>query len=279
MGYDTFWDEYQLFFHHEFINEESFPDEKKALLQNEMGSYFINKDFTIYQEKTKPFDRINEADFKNNYLGFIRILLNILPNKVEDLLNFHFEKFHGKKEEFLTFVYHQIKGSKTTQGDKVLPVPQNKLILFKWCEEKMNNLEIYNHKNTGNSVLINKIRIEEIKKLESGKFDFRKLIKLLEEINDNYSIGNYFAVSALSRAVVDHIPPIFEKENFEQVANNYGGSSIKKSFRRLNESMKVIADIHLHGQIRKKEGLPNVNQIDFGPELDLLLGEIISRIE
>lgn len=278
MGYNTFWDKYELFFHHEFINDENFPIEKKSLLQTEMGSFFINRDFTIYQEKAKRFDKINQIDFERNYAGFIRILANIIPNKINDLLDFHFEKYVGKKDDFLTFVYHEIKGSKTTQGNKELPVPQYKLVLFKWCEEKMNLLDNALPEKDVNKTLINRIRIEEIKKLNSKKFDFGKLIKLLEEVNDNYSLGNYFALSAVCRSIVDHIPPIFEKENFEQVASNYGGKSIKKSFKRLNDSMKTIANIHLHEQIRKKEPLANINQIDFGPELDLLLVEIITII-
>jgi len=276
-GYRTFWNEYQLFFHHVFINDESFPDDKKKLLQSDKGFFFINNDFTIYQEKAHPKDEISEVDFKRNYIGFILILLNLPPIKVNDFLQFHFEKFKGKKEDFLTFVYHEVKGSKMKRDGKEIPIPQNKLLLFKWCEKKINSHE-HSISFDASNVFVNKTRIEEIKKLKSNSFDFSKLIKLLQEINDNFSLKNYFAVSALCRGLVDHVPPIFGKMNFNEVANYYGGSSIKKNMKRLNE-MKTISDINLHGQIRSKEPLPNVNQINFGQELDLLLSEIIAKVE
>ena len=276
MGYDSFWDEYELFFYHEFINDESFSVEKKAKLKHDGGCFFINGDFTIYQEKSKPFEHINETDFIRNFTGFIKILFNIPPIKVEQLLNFHFEKYTNDKEQFLKFLYHEMKGSKTTQGDKILPPPQNKLILFEWCENKMNSSKFITNQRMSNKTFVNINRIEEIKKLRSNNFDFSKLVKLLEEVNDNFSLENYYSVSFLSRAVVDHIPPIFKKENFTQVANNYGGSSIKRTFKRLNDSMKTISDIHLHGQIRKSEPKLNLNQIDYSQEFDFLLSEIIT---
>jgi len=277
MGYDSFWNEYELFFHHEFINDENFPIEKKRKLENAMGSFFIKRDFTIYQEKAKPYDEINKIDFERNYVGFIRILANIISTKIEDFLEFHYEKYPRSKKDFLTFVYHQVKGSKTTQGGKELPPPQYKSILLNWCEIKMNKQKLSISDRMNQGTFVNTFRINEIKNLKSLDFDFSKLLKLLEEVNDNYALENYYGVSSLCRAILDHIPPIFEKPNFNEVASNYGGSSLKRSFKRLNDS-KAIADIHLHGQIRKKESLPNFNQIDFSQELDLLLSEIISII-
>jgi len=78
----------------------------------------------------------------------------------------------------------------------------------------------------------------------------------------------------LVRAIADHIPPIFEKSTFTEVANNHGSKSFKESMKNLDNSSRKISDSHLHTQIRKKEVLPNSNQVDFSNDLDVLLGEI-----
>ena len=118
-------------------------------------------------------------------------------------------------------------------------------------------------------------RIAELKSIKSDKFDLSKLIKLCEEINSNYSAQNYYSVALLGRAIIDHVPPIFGHEKFNQVAAQHGGKSIKKIFNKLNDILRSIADHHIHQIIRKKEVHPNKAQIDFKVELDKLLAEII----
>lgn len=102
---------------------------------------------------------------------------------------------------------------------------------------------------------------------------------LCNEVNDNLSRGNYFATGALVRAIIDHIPPIFSCNNFNEVANNYKAKGTAKSFsdsmKNLNESMRKISDKLLHAQITNKEALPNDTQVDCKRDLDVLLEEII----
>lgn len=126
-----------------------------------------------------------------------------------------------------------------------------------------------------NKNFINLERISEIKEIHSLEFDYKRLIKMLEEINCNYSEGNFLSVVLISRAIIDHIPPIFSLNNFNEVANNYGTKSFKKNMQHLNLSMRSISDSYLHTHIRKSESLPNENQIDFTQGIDLLLSEII----
>lgn len=276
MSIENLWDEYELYFYHKFINNDEFPESKKQLLQKDLGCYYINKDFTIYQEKAYPFNEINIADFRQNTETFICILFNLPPVKVVDFLQFHFEKYKLEKNNFLNFVYHELKGSKVTQGDIVLPPPEQKMITLKWCEEKINELKqnkVPKMKSDKNFIHIS--RIDELKRLKIEDFDFKKLVKMLEEINDNYSLENYLSVSMLGRSIINHIPPIFNYKSFNEVANNYGSASFKKNMGSLNISMRSIADSYLHEPIRKKESLPNENQIDFSRELDFLLAEII----
>jgi hypothetical protein len=84
----------------------------------------------------------------------------------------------------------------------------------------------------------------------------------------------YLSTAMLIRAIIDHVPPIFEKNSFTEVVNNYGGKSFKDSMKNLENSSRKIADAYLHTQIRNKEVLPNSNQVDFSNDLDVLLAEI-----
>ncbi|MCF6170724.1 MAG: hypothetical protein L3J66_07105 [Bacteroidales bacterium] len=126
-----------------------------------------------------------------------------------------------------------------------------------------------------NGNFIDSERILELTKITSDEFDFSKLIALSQELNWNYSNGNYLTVSMLSRAIIDHIPPIFGMGKFNEVANNCGGKSFKKNMLNLNNSLRNIADNYLHQTIRNSEILPNKTQIDFKNDFDVLFAEII----
>lgn len=118
-------------------------------------------------------------------------------------------------------------------------------------------------------------RIKELSEIESKFFDNTKLIRLLREINTAYNNDSYLSIGILVRAVIDHIPPIFNCDTFAEVANNYKGTkSFKGAMKRLNDSLRNLADSYLHVQIRRKESLPTINQVDFRAELDALLSEI-----
>lgn len=127
---------------------------------------------------------------------------------------------------------------------------------------------------TGNRNYIDKDRFRNLTAIKSNLFDFTKLIKLCEELNLAFLNKSYLSVAMLTRAILDHVPPVFGFKDFSQVANNYGSKSFKDSMLNLNNSSKKISDSHLHMQIRKRESLPNLTQVDFSNDLDLLLSEI-----
>ncbi|MBI1879416.1 MAG: hypothetical protein HYR94_14560, partial [Chloroflexi bacterium] len=121
-------------------------------------------------------------------------------------------------------------------------------------------------------------RITELKAIASSHFDLTRLIEYCDELNKCYAGECYLAVAMLSRAILDHVPPIFQFNSFTEVANNYGGrgdKSLKESFQHLDKAVRQIADFHLHRQIRNKETLPNRTQVDFRNSLDMLLAEIV----
>ncbi|WP_152976736.1 hypothetical protein [Herpetosiphon geysericola] len=111
-------------------------------------------------------------------------------------------------------------------------------------------------------------------------FDLRKLIQLLEELVRCMDQRALFVAAMLTRAIVDHVPPIFACKTFNEVVNNYPGSrSFKESMGILNTSIRKIADAHLHTPIRASEVLPTRIQVDCARELDVLLGEIIRILQ
>jgi hypothetical protein len=123
-------------------------------------------------------------------------------------------------------------------------------------------------------------RIEELTRLSAPQFDLAKLLELLRELEACHRQACYFAIAALVRTILDHVPPIFGFRTFAEVAANYGGGrSFKDSMIRLQESARTIADQHLHAPIRAREVIPAFPQVDFRPELDLLLAEIVRKLK
>ncbi len=125
--------------------------------------------------------------------------------------------------------------------------------------------------------LISETRLDELRALSSSRFDLKKLIRLCEEINTAYSAECYFATAMLTRAILDHVPPVFGLTTFAEVANNYGsgGRSFKETMQHLENASRRVADAHLHMPIRSSETLPNSQQVNCSQQLDVLLGEIV----
>jgi hypothetical protein len=106
--------------------------------------------------------------------------------------------------------------------------------------------------------------------------DFTKLIRLCEEANANYENKCYSAVAMLTRAILDHVPPVFGQQKFDHVAANYaGGRSFKDTIEHLNEASRKIADALLHMPMRASEVLPTAQQVNCIQQLDALLAEIV----
>ncbi len=123
---------------------------------------------------------------------------------------------------------------------------------------------------------ISEARIAQLRALSSSSFDLRKLVRLCEEINISYRGGALLAAAMLTRAILDHVPPIFGVMAFSQVASNYTGSrSFKETMESLEKAARKIADGYLHGQIRAKETLPEPQQVNFSAQIDALLAEIV----
>lgn len=137
------------------------------------------------------------------------------------------------------------------------------------------SLQLKNQKG----VYIDPTRISELNDINSSDLDLKKLVVLCEELNAAYTNGSKHSMAFLVRAIIDHVPPIFGCKNFGEVTNNYaGGGSFKQSMKNLDNSSRKIADKHLHTQVKKKEALPTLKQVDFSPDLDVLLAEILQKL-
>jgi hypothetical protein len=122
-------------------------------------------------------------------------------------------------------------------------------------------------------------RIKDLESLSQTEIDVSVLIQLCYEINSAWEAELWFSVSSNVRTLLHHIPPIFGYDTFAQVAANHGGNKTKKSFKgnagNLLNSLKHIADNNLHQKAGKAATMPNQIQVNFSPDLDVVLGEVI----
>jgi hypothetical protein len=112
-----------------------------------------------------------------------------------------------------------------------------------------------------------------------SKWDFARLVELCREINVAAANRCHLSTAMLLRTILNHVPPVFGFNTFDEVANNYGGPKSEKSFKvsmqRLQGSLRNIADMHLHSPIRSREDVPTAVQVDFAADLDVLLGAVM----
>ncbi len=138
--------------------------------------------------------------------------------------------------------------------------------------------ENYQYEIDQNSAFLNKDVLDDLKSIANKNYDIKKLVKFCEEINDSYSRANYLASVLLIRAVMNHVPPIFNVEKFSQVVAN-SGRSVKAVLSHLEAQARPIADLHTHFLIRQKEQVPSKHQIEpYKPSFEILIQEIIVKL-
>lgn len=129
---------------------------------------------------------------------------------------------------------------------------------------------------TINNYYVSPARIEELKSISPTPFDTTKLVRMCEELNIAYNNKCNTTIAMITRAIMDHVPPLLGFSTFAEIANNYKGTrSFTDSMKHLEESLRNIADSILHTPIRNKETLPTFVQVNFAADLDVLFGEII----
>lgn len=196
----------------------------------------------------------------------------LISRRGEDLL-----KQSARFEQWEKLGLDRVKNDlMTTGGIRDVGGPQEvRDLAWKWVQMKENQAKAAT--SSSQLTLIADSRLAELRKLVSSQFDFKKLIRLCEEINTVYSEKCYFATAMLTRGLLDHVPPLFGYNTFSEVANNYGGGgkSFKDTIQHLENAARKVADAHLHMPIRKSETLPAAQQVNFASQLDVLLAEIV----
>ena len=121
-------------------------------------------------------------------------------------------------------------------------------------------------------------RLAAIRSAPKTHWDLDRLAQLCHELNVAHANACYMSVAMLVRTITNHVPPVFSAKHFGDVANNLvGEQSFKKSMQHLDVSLRHIADMLLHAQMRKNESLPTATQVDFRATLDRLLEEVVRR--
>ena len=118
--------------------------------------------------------------------------------------------------------------------------------------------------------------IEAIKTKDKG-FNYKKLLKLISELNKNYLDSNVYSCLSLIRAITDHVPPLLGYATFEELANNYHGKKTDKDymFRLLTD--RPISDDSLHRPISKSVDLIDMDNVPNKQFLNRLLQECLDN--
>jgi len=228
-------------------------DETKCSVYREKG-ILCEKCFNESMiKKMQEFSALERLDFINyqvnkysDHLGWLRGMRALLYDTEDEFGGFNYKMY---------LEYQQIIEAGISQLSN--PEPNNKT-------EEIPDKNLF----------VNQDRIEEIKNITNDKFDLSKLIAYCNEINFCYKYDCYLSVAILTRAIIDHIPPIFNAKDFQNVYGQNGNKSFKEHMAHLDKSSRKIADSYLHNQIRNKESLPNQTQVNFSQDIDVLLAEV-----
>jgi len=137
----------------------------------------------------------------------------------------------------------------------------------------------YWQNGTIDSFYISQDLIDNLKGLKSSKFDLKKLIAYLDEINFNYSNKKILSCILIGRAILNHIPPIFGYEKFTEFVNNRS-STLKKLFSQLEDGFRKFGDLHSHELIDLKDNSPNFSEIEtYKPHFEKLISEVIGKLK
>lgn len=100
-----------------------------------------------------------------------------------------------------------------------------------------------------------------------------KLLRLIDELNDNWARGNVYAAHALLRAILDHIPPMLRCGSFAAVPSNYQWSRTDKVYMGKLLDFRTQADDALHRQISRKPDLLSLDDMPSRTWVNRLLQE------
>ncbi|MEW2127947.1 hypothetical protein AB0891_29980 [Streptomyces sp. NPDC007259] len=109
------------------------------------------------------------------------------------------------------------------------------------------------------------------------KWKVHKLIALCQGLNDAYAAGNPYVCAAVIRAVIDHIPPVFGKPDFKQVASQhmFAIKRTDKAHAQYLADFKTIGDDVMHRPIGPNVPVITMNDIPAPIRLNAILREMV----
>ncbi len=115
-------------------------------------------------------------------------------------------------------------------------------------------------------------------KREASQWNCDKLLQLIGELNDNYASRNTYSAHAMLRAILDHIPPIFDCHSFTEVANNHLWGRTDKGYIKRLLDLRLQGDDALHRQISTKADFLRFEDLPPGTWLNILLQECAGHL-
>ncbi len=126
---------------------------------------------------------------------------------------------------------------------------------------------------------VNKQVIASLMAQSTDDCDTNKLVRCCEELNFAFASGNYYSCAMLTRAIIDHVPPLFDEIDFKSVAAHWPNNAVKKQLEHLENVTKQVGHIALHTRIKRNASPLNQTSIDCRQPLDTLLKECIRRLK
>jgi hypothetical protein len=228
-----------------------------------------------------------EADFLAPYREGRAIVINGALVPIDDLARLRISRSQPSSTELLSDPPFQAK----LRANRGTPIPKNWLIAY--LNEDVTDQFIT--EPPGNAVaspaapsqlvtplnnsyvdqrIVDDIRTKDAK----SQFDVAKLLRLIEELNDNYRRRNSYASHALLRAILDHIPPILGQRDFNAVTNNHSWGRTDKRYLKKLADFRDQADDALHRQISAQADLLDFDDIPASIYVDRLLQECADRL-
>jgi hypothetical protein len=130
-----------------------------------------------------------------------------------------------------------------------------------------------------NVFIVDPALITRLEALIVSTYDVASLVRMCREINSSFAHNNVLAVALLMRTVLNHVPPVFGHNTFEQVVASMG-KSLKESFEHLERGLRKIADFYTHKKIGAFESYPSAVQVEpYKPQFELLLHQVESQLK
>lgn len=124
---------------------------------------------------------------------------------------------------------------------------------------------------------VNKDFLEGFQK-KNNHFNYQKLITLIEELNFNHKNKKTYSSCMILRAILDHVPPLLAKNDFDDVVNKYSWGSEKSSRRK---ALKKLLDFRntpddvLHGRITNRSDVIDFSYLPDKFSVNILLQECL----